>query len=385
MRRLVGIAVLLLALVGIVAVNQREGHRVPGHPVADWPQPPPVGSCLDVDGDNPRTVPCSGPHDAEVTRTFGPLDPMATAVSQDRVYDACRAAAPGNLGPAAGGTPVPGRPTWDYLPLAYTTRPLAAPPDQRAGRYGWEVCVVSPAIPVRYRGTVQHVPVTDAPAAYRTCLDSAGQPVSCVLPHAQEVLAALNSSAHWGWQPIIRIGAQRAAGPGLALQPGSADSREQQQMAALAARLAREQAVATRSSAAGWLDECVQLARTLADTDDPTYGGLVGFGVGPVDGTVGTIAGTVTVVVQGTDEPAPDPGADGLPPSSSMITVTPPGMRRPGPGRSPARRFGGGPGRRAAAGRWLTASTRTRTPHGSAFPGVDHRPAACSPAADRGR
>lgn len=313
-RRLVGIAVLLLALVGVIVVNQRQGRQVPGHPVADWPQPPPVGSCLDVDGDNPRTVPCSGPHDAEVTRTFGPLDPMATAVSQDRVYDACRAAASGYLGPAADGTPVPGRPTWDYLPLAYTTRPVAAPPDQRAGRYGWVVCVVLPAIPVRYQGTVQHVPVSDAPAAYRTCLDAGDDAISCVLPHAAEVLAALNATANWGWQPIIRIGADQP--------PGSADTRAQQ-LADLAERLAAAQRLSTRLGAGDWLNACMQLAGTLAGTDDPTYGGLLGFGVGPVRGGASTIAGTVTVVVLGTDDPAPDPGTDGLPPPSSLVTVAP--------------------------------------------------------------
>jgi hypothetical protein len=310
----VGIAVLLLAVVGVIVVNRVPAQQLAGHPAADWPQPPAVGGCLDLDGDKARTVPCSGPHDAEVTRAFGPLDPMATAVSQDPVYDACRAAAPGYLGPAAGGTPVPGQTDWDYLPLAYTTRPLAAPPDQRAGRYGWVVCAVLPAIPVRYRGTVHGVPVTDAPAAYRTCLDSDDQAVSCVLPHAAEVLAALNATAHWGWQPIIRIGADQLS--------GSADARAQQ-LADLAARLAAAQRLSTRPAAGDWLNQCMQLAGTLAGTDDPSYGGLLGFGVGPVAGGASTITGSVTVAVQGADDPTPDPGADGLPPPSSMVTLTP--------------------------------------------------------------
>jgi hypothetical protein len=319
-RRLAGIAVLVLALAGVVAVGQAAAQTVAGHPVADWPLPPAVGSCLDLDAGHPRAVPCSGPHDAEVTRAFGPLNPMATATSQGPLYVACEQAGAGYLGTAARASTVPGRPDWDYLPLTYSTRPVTAPPDQRAGRYGWVVCVVEPAIPVRYVGTVHRVPVTAAPAAYRTCLDDSGQAVSCVLPHTQEVLAALNSSVNWGWEPVIRIGVPPVPGSDSMPTSGRTDLSAQQ-LAQLAARLARAQSQA--SDSAGWLSQCQQLAGTLAGTTDPTYGGAIGFGVGQVPAGISAVSGTVTVVVQGAEDQPPDPGADGLPPPSTLVTVTP--------------------------------------------------------------
>jgi hypothetical protein len=259
--RVAGIVVLLLALACLVAINRAQGERVAGQPVATWPQPPPVGTCLDLDGGTPRSVPCAGPHDAEVTRAFGALNPIVTDTSRDPMYDACDAAAADYLGPSAHATRIPGSPDWDFLPLAYRTGPVDAPSDQRAGRYGWMVCVLQPAAPARYSGTVRGIPVTAAPVAYRWCLDHRNSPVSCAAPHATEILATLDP--------------ERASAP----QPGARPTQDVPDTLADSLHAVYEQ----RSR---WLDGCADLAGTLTGATDPTYGGVLTVGVSPLSGVL---------------------------------------------------------------------------------------------------
>jgi hypothetical protein len=186
-RRWVGFGVLLL-VVGAAGWSHWSGIRIAGTPVAVWPAPPPVGSCVNTVGGF-AVVPCRGPHDAEIIAAHDALDPIVTDTARDPMYDACAVAADDYLGPAAGGSAIHATDGWHTLGLAYDVQPVAAPRSQRAGAYGWQICVIHPAVPVRYSGTVRHAPASAAPDAYRTCWDIGGDPVSCALPHTAEVLA----------------------------------------------------------------------------------------------------------------------------------------------------------------------------------------------------
>jgi hypothetical protein len=283
--RIAGIVVVLLALACLIAVNQVHGSGLAGRPMAFWPEPPPVGSCLDLAGGHPRTVPCAGPHDAEVTRAFGALNPMVTDTSRDPMYDACDAAAANYLGAAARSQPIPGNTDWEFLPLAYRTGPVDAPADQRAGRYGWMACVLEPAAPVRYVGSVHRIPVTAAPAAYRWCLDQRNAAVSCALPHATEVLATLDRD--------------RSTTPDAPVAP----SRDVQRGPAGALDAAND----------GWgrlLAECTELASSVARTADPTYGGVLNVGISPLGGAMQGLDGgdVVGAGTGGTDRHEPGTG-----------------------------------------------------------------------------
>lgn len=268
--RIAGTVVVLLVLACLIAVNQVQGKRLAGRPVAHWPQPPPVGSCLNLDGGDPRSVPCAGPHDAEVTRAVGALNPMVTDTSRDPMYDACDVAAANYLGASAQSQRIPGTTEWEFLPLAYRTRPVDAPPDQRAGRYGWMVCVLEPAAPVRYVGSVRGIPVTAAPAAYRWCLDHRNAAVSCALPHATEVLATLDD------------GRSTVSGP------SARPTRDVQGTLAGALDAANDEW-------SRWLGECTDLAGTMASTSDPTYGGVLTVGISPLGGALGGPGGSAGV------------------------------------------------------------------------------------------
>ena len=271
-RRLVGALVLVLVLGGLVVSNRASATRVTGTPVATWPQPPPVGSCVDTRGGF-AVVPCDERHDAEVTAAYGPLDPMVTDTARDPMYDPCDAAAKDYLGAdAAGGTAVPGAHGWRTVGLAYAVEPMTAPPDQRAGAYAWQVCLVHPAVPARYAGTVSGATVEHAPAAYRTCLDVDGAAVSCTRPHAGELLAVGVSSS----RPLSAFD-RRALATAMGRTPSdSSDGTGPPAVIDPVAALLAEQLAAGQIllRAAG----CPDVAGRLLDTGDPTYGGVLSTG-----------------------------------------------------------------------------------------------------------
>lgn len=278
-RRLVGALVLVLIAAVLIAVNHRPADLVAGQPVAGWPQPPAVGSCLDLAGRDQRVVPCDGPHDAEVTRSVDARDPMATAMSQDRVYDACGEAADRYVGlpfgPTSASIPqaADGQTDWQAPLPVYSGKPVYAPPDQRAGRYGWVACVILPQVPTRYTGSVKGMVRTAAaegevgsvgasiamPAAYRTCVGRNQRPASCAGPHQVEVVAS-------GWAvTTIALNGSPTGDAGATDPPSPAEIQQR-----AAASAATQRIAALR---AGQQQQCEDLASAVVGTEDPTFGG----------------------------------------------------------------------------------------------------------------
>lgn len=293
-RRLGIVLLLVLAIVGVVAVNHVQGNRVAGRATADWPQPPPVGSCLNIDDTRTSVVDCSGLHDAEVTRAFGPLDPMATARSQDPMYNACATAADQYIGldtrvqpdliPPATEGPV----VWKPLPPGYAGSPIYAPADQRAGRYGWAACVIKPRAPGKYTGSIRGILSTNAadlppgadgaapivtPATFRTCLDRQQQPASCVGPHHVEVLAAA--------QVVTSIRISNTQNPGTSAGSASSTAAAAEQFAELNA---------------SWQQQCTKFAASAIGTTDPTFDGKLLIRLGSAAGTTATVSSRQQIV-----------------------------------------------------------------------------------------
>jgi hypothetical protein len=265
--------VLSVATVGFVVVIQAAGNRLAGNPIADWPQPPAVGSCLDLDGDTgSRVVPCDRPHDAEVTQTFDALDPVAAATSADsQLSVACGSAADAisqdATEPPAGERALPGHPDWALPGTPFSAQLVHAPPDQSAGPYGWMACVIQPVIPVRYTGTVRGTPANNRPAAYGTCYDDRGTAVSCLAPHATELLAVVARQ--------ITVGTL-AGTPDRSKSPVSAPISDADIAAAQQAIDAQN--AATRKLASTlpiWTKQCQDIAVSRLGVDDPTYGGAL--------------------------------------------------------------------------------------------------------------
>lgn len=269
---MVGAAVLLVVTVGLAVVSQAAGNRLAGNPIADWPQPPAVGSCLDLDDAGSRAVPCDRPHDAEVTQTFDALDPIAAATSPDsQLSVACGSAADAISqavsAPPAGESVLPGQPDWALPGTPFSSRLVHAPPDQSAGPYGWMACVIQPIFQDRYTGAFRAATANNRPAAYGTCYDNRGTAVSCLAPHATEVLAVVARQ--------IIVG--KAAGtPDRSRSPVSAPISDADIAAAQEAVDAQN--AATRKLASTlptWTKQCQDIAVSRLGVDDPTYGGAL--------------------------------------------------------------------------------------------------------------
>ncbi len=295
-RMLAGAAVLLLALAALVTVNRVATQRIAGNPVTDWPKPPPVGSCVDTDG-GIAVVPCSGPHDAEVTAAYGALDPIVTDTARDPMYDACAASAADYLGPGAEAAAIRGASGWRTMGLKYAAAPVAAPPDQRAGAYGWQVCVVGPSVPARYLGSVRDVRFASAPAAFRTCRDGQGPDVSCAVPHRGEVLAVTGSGFDWTWSAghptagpagdpsEVEPEPPLSPSPPAGRAPSEGEQAHAQQEAERQASLARQAARQLIQRVHETLDrQCDSVAEELIGSGDATFGGLLNVSPTSMDG-----------------------------------------------------------------------------------------------------
>lgn len=288
-RRSIGVGVLVFAAAIAVAANHAAGNRTAGHPVADWPQPPPVGSCLDVQGAVPRDVPCENPHDAEVIKTFDVVDLAAAADPLRAIPDSCGEPAVALMRSSAGSDQVsPGRPEWRLPGFAFAVQLLLAPPDLRIGRYGWAVCAITPGPQVRYMGTIIGSAVGDRPPAYGTCYDSHGRPASCTVPHAVEVLAVVQH------QVTVDGAAPRSTSP-LSSPISEADIAAAQ--AAIHARDAVTQKLA--STLPTWTEQCREVAAARTGASDPTYGGSVLVGVPPDVAAPPTLAAAVVSAPDG--------------------------------------------------------------------------------------
>lgn len=276
-RRSLGAAIVVLAVLVIAGLNQWSGDAISGTPIAVWPKPPPVGSCVDIEGGF-AVVPCKGPHDGEVTMAHDALDPIVTDTARDPIYDACDRAAASYLGRGAAGAPIAGTGGWRSLGPAYSTQPVNAPPAERAGVYGWQVCVIRPAPPVRYTGSVRHASASGTPGAYRTCWDVGGSAVSCTLPHTTEVLAI---GAPGGPQLADQPAASQQPDPSTAPVSGGGSAGgadEQAQRAAQRAAALAQQLILAREQFA---HQCVTAAARMIGVADPSYAGQLTVAVLP--------------------------------------------------------------------------------------------------------
>lgn len=345
-RALSGLLVLTLAVGALVMLNRTAAQRIPGAAMPDWPEPPAVGSCVDLLSGVGGTavVPCSEPHDAEVTKAYSALDPVLAASPSASIDAACTSAMGAYVGPDAvvgdgavegvaggsGGTAADGSGDSGAaaggglhpIGLQASAAPVSAPQDQRVGGRGWLVCVVMPTTRVRYLGTVRQVTASGVPDAYRLCwgADGASELVSCTLPHSSEVLA----SAVFPAVPLLFAHADEPGAPvpdgywsgtvsslppgdvalvprsgGGAVPSGSgpaaADlaSDSDEQLAQLEAERALAAAKAAAESGMGELgdrlvqwqrdvaEQCHAQAATIMRRPDPTFAGTLMVGVEP--------------------------------------------------------------------------------------------------------
>lgn len=324
-RALVGLLALVLAAAVLVALNRVAAQRIFGSAMADWPQPPALGSCIDLHGDGGgvAVVPCDSPHDAEVTKSYPALDPVLAASPSASIDAACADAARAYLGDGAMGddaartVPSDGPDRVVALGLSHQAFSVGAPAADRAGDLGWQICVVQPTIPARYAGSVHGATPADAPDAYHWCWSEIERVISapCTEPHAVQVLgvaagytastvtvtvepppAAASGSDPGSGAGVNANGQLDAPAPGDEPAPGvaadsagaSADEAEPDR-AEMSQRISRvinetmQQHIQVRRETLG--NQCAALAAAELEVADPTFGGLLRTTMVEIGGT----------------------------------------------------------------------------------------------------
>ena len=218
MRRIAGIAMIVLAGVGVGAATTLRQQVTGGSAAAiAIPAPPQVGDCVLDGAELPQRVssgtptfgygPCVGARAGEVVsvvadpwvdpgakdshtamRDGSPSDAIAAQCAQDaRVY-AGLAAAPPTIDPAAGGV--------SFSPSIWLPVSALFPDDrQRAVGQDWVACVVESPTDTTFAGSVRAVfarqqPSGTLPAAFARCLVEANATTAgdCDVPHQVELL-----------------------------------------------------------------------------------------------------------------------------------------------------------------------------------------------------
>lgn len=210
MGRTYGVIALLAAALVLIVVPHALDPGVGGLAGrAPLPAPPPVGTCIDVGssqqyyyGSYPplfqefEVVPCSLPHDLEVTRDF-----TAAQVDQqpEIVSDGLECAA--SLANYAGLPSQPLLDHWFISGFSANSWLIGAPDSQRAATLGWKACVVQVVDRI---GSVQNLwGQRERPAGFGTCWVNA-DPVFCNMPHNRETLGSAHSAEPN--DPSIQIG-----------------------------------------------------------------------------------------------------------------------------------------------------------------------------------
>ncbi len=179
-RRALGALVLVLAVTAVVLVRAVAHPGITGSAAAaPLPGPPTVGACLRLAAGLPAVTDCAAPHDLEVTAGVS-----ADATPPSRSQCAARGAE--YLPPLT----VDG---W-LLPVDVETRVLPAPPGERAGGRGWQVCTVRPESHTRYTGTVRGMTLPSfRPDVFGRCAgDVGGLSTPCTAAHRTEELGTID-------------------------------------------------------------------------------------------------------------------------------------------------------------------------------------------------
>lgn len=203
-RRRVGFALLVVALIAALCLPGLLGRRAAGVPTTAPPVPPPVpGQCRapvekDVEIDRltgTALIDCADPHSAEIVSigSFVDVDSYPDSSSSSAVGAAvagCEGQVAGYVGKAAPwqqGTPVP------HAPPETTTQITVPSRHQWASGQHWYACQVRPALdalPIVYTGSVRQAATDVVPVAYARCASVIGGPaVPCAEPHNAQKLS----------------------------------------------------------------------------------------------------------------------------------------------------------------------------------------------------
>jgi hypothetical protein len=178
-RRWSGGLVLILSAMTILAAPRILNPGIPGHPgAALLPEPPQIGSCMVSTARARSEVPCSAPHDLEITARWLADDPDLQPAARD-----CGLWAFNYLGHQQAET----MGIWATALVGWNTRVIHAPREDSVGTRGWSACSVMPPSLERYTGSVRGLATAaDRPAAYGHCADGLGKPASCTKGHVSE-------------------------------------------------------------------------------------------------------------------------------------------------------------------------------------------------------
>lgn len=234
------------ALLGglVLSVGARVG--VPGTAArAALPDLPPAGSCVRLYAPSQRLVPCTDPHDAEVTASWR----AGVGTAQDR-GSTCGTATAAYLGRT------PDAASWHPPPVPQIIRVIAGPDRRVLPTWSWQACVVVPQLPngagAGFSGRLAGSAAGPAPAELRSCfqiLEPSGDPATQSSgPRPADTRAVPCRTVHDG--EVLAVRRVQVAGPPTI----SFDS---------------DQLDADPDRAA----ECTRQAAAAAGAADPTYGG----------------------------------------------------------------------------------------------------------------
>ena len=247
-RAAAGALALLVAGVLVIVVRAVAQPGLAGTATtAPLPGPPAVGACLRIDDGPPAVVDCAAPHDLEVTAG---VTADATPPSRSQ----CDARSADYLPPIT---------VDDWLvPVAVETTVVPAPPGERVGGRGWQVCTVRPENHDRWSGTVRGMTLaTFRSDVFGNCVDSTRGPrVPCGSPHDGELLG----TAAVAYTGLDLDGTYFGVDSSAATLPDDVRADLQARCGELAARMT----AAADPTYGGLLTAAVRV-RTVAPTDVP--------------------------------------------------------------------------------------------------------------------
>ena len=228
----------------VLSVGARVG--TPGAAVrAPLPELPAAGSCVRLYAPVQQLVPCTDPHDAEVTASWR----SGAGTAQDRGSD-CGAATAAYLGP----TPDPR--SWHPPPIRQIIRVVAGPDRSVLPSWSWQACLTVPELPngpdSGFTGRLAGSATGPGPAELRACYQipaPAGNSAAAASgPRPADTRAVRCRTDHDG--EVLAVRRVRVAGaPTISFDSGQLDSDP------------------------GRAAECTRQAAAATGAADPSYGG----------------------------------------------------------------------------------------------------------------